>query len=71
MQRQAVPCLPPEKPLVGTGSSAPARSTRARSVTALRGGVVDFVDADRIVVRVHERGSRRRRGGRRHLQPVK
>jgi DNA-directed RNA polymerase subunit beta len=43
MQRQAVPCLRPEKPLVGTASSAQWRSTPVTAVQARRGGVVDYV----------------------------
>ncbi len=54
MQRQAVPCLRPEKPLVGTGIERTCAVDSGTVVTALRGGVVDFVDADRIVVRVHD-----------------
>ncbi len=54
MQRQAVPCLRPEKPLVGTGIERTCAVDSGTVVAALRGGVVDYVDADRIVVRVHD-----------------
>jgi DNA-directed RNA polymerase subunit beta len=54
MQRQAVPCLRPEKPLVGTGVERTVAVDSGTTVQALRGGLVDYVDADRIVVRVHE-----------------
>ncbi len=54
MQRQAVPCLRPEKPLVGTGIERTCAVDSGTVVTALRGGVGDFVDADRIVVRVND-----------------
>jgi len=54
MQRQAVPCLRPEKPLVGTGVERTAAVDSGTCVTALRGGVVDYVDANRIVVRVND-----------------
>src|SRR5512139_1381663 len=54
MQRQAVPCLRPEKPLVGTGIERTVAVDSGTVVTALRGGVVDYVDADRIVVRVND-----------------
>ena len=54
MQRQAVPCLRPEKPLVGTGIERTAAVDSGTCVTALRGGVVDYVDANRIVVRVND-----------------
>ena len=54
MQRQAVPCLRPEKPLVGTGMERIAAADSGTVVRARRGGVVDYVDAKRIVVRVHD-----------------
>ncbi|HRD73526.1 MAG TPA: DNA-directed RNA polymerase subunit beta [Aquimonas sp.] len=54
MQRQAVPTLRAQTPLVGTGiEKAVARDSGVNSV-ALRGGVIDQVDAARIVVRVNE-----------------
>src|SRR5690554_429242 len=54
MQRQAVPCLRPEKPLVGTGIERTCAVDSGTVVTAERGGVVDYVDANRIVVRVND-----------------
>jgi DNA-directed RNA polymerase subunit beta len=54
MQRQAVPCLRAEKPLVGTGVERTAAVDSGTCVIALRGGVVDYVDANRIVVRVND-----------------
>ncbi len=54
MQRQAVPCLRPEKPLVGTGVERTAAVDSGTCVIALRGGVVDYVDATRVVVRVND-----------------
>ena len=54
MQRQAVPCLRTEKPLVGTGIERTAAIDSGTVVTAHRGGVVDYVDAGRIVVRVND-----------------
>jgi DNA-directed RNA polymerase subunit beta len=54
MQRQAVPCLRPEKPLVGTGVERTCAVDSGTVVTARRGGVVDYVDANRIVVRVND-----------------
>ncbi len=54
MQRQAVPCLRAEKSLVGTGIERTAAVDSGTTVQALRGGVVDYVDAGRIVVRVHD-----------------
>ncbi len=54
MQRQAVPCLRPEKPFVGTGMERTAAVDSGTVVTAHRGGIVDYVDAGRIVIRVHD-----------------
>ncbi|MDX9887495.1 DNA-directed RNA polymerase subunit beta [Thauera sp.] len=54
MQRQAVPCLRPEKPLVGTGIERRVAVDSGTAVQATRGGVVDYVDANRIVVRVND-----------------
>jgi len=54
MQRQAVPCLRPEKPLVGTGLERTVAVDSGTAVQAYRGGVVDYVDASRIVVRVND-----------------
>ncbi len=54
MQRQAVPCLRAEKPLVGTGIERVVAVHSGTTVRAERGGLVDYVDAGRIVVRVHD-----------------
>jgi DNA-directed RNA polymerase subunit beta len=54
MQRQAVPCLRPEKPLVGTGIERTVAVDSGTAVQAVRGGIVDYVDASRIVVRVND-----------------
>ncbi len=54
MQRQAVPCLRPEKALVGTGIERTAAVDSGTCITALRGGIVDYVDANRVVVRVND-----------------
>ena len=54
MQRQAVPCLRPDKPLVGTGIERTAAVDSGTVVTAHRGGMVDYVDASRVVVRVND-----------------
>ncbi len=54
MQRQAVPCLRAEKPLVGTGIERTVAVDSGTAVQARRGGIVDYVDAGRIVVRVHD-----------------
>jgi DNA-directed RNA polymerase subunit beta len=54
MQRQAVPCLRAEKPFVGTGLERTVAVDSGTAVQATRGGVVDYVDASRIVVRVND-----------------
>ncbi len=54
MQRQAVPTLITEKPLVGTGMERIVAIDSGVTVVAKRGGVVDSVDAARIVVRVND-----------------
>ena len=54
MSRQAVPVLRPEKPLVGTGIERVAAIDSGTVVTARRGGVVEYVDATRIVIRVND-----------------
>ncbi len=54
MQRQAVPTLRSEKPLVGTGMERTVARDSGVCVVARRGGVVESADAARIVVRVAE-----------------
>jgi DNA-directed RNA polymerase subunit beta len=54
MQRQAVPTLRSEAPLVGTGMERPVAIDSGVTVVGRRGGVVDSVDASRIVVRVND-----------------
>jgi len=54
MQRQAVPCLRAEKPLVGTGLERTVAVDSGTAVQARRGGIVDYIDAGRIVVRVND-----------------
>ncbi|HFD79337.1 MAG TPA: DNA-directed RNA polymerase subunit beta [Gammaproteobacteria bacterium] len=54
MQRQAVPTLRAEKPLVGTGMERTVAIDSGVTVVARRGGVVDSVDAGRVVVRVSD-----------------
>jgi len=54
MQRQAVPLLQAEAPLVGTGMEETVARDSGVAIVAKRGGVVDQVDATRIVVRVTE-----------------
>ena len=54
MQRQAVPLLRCDAPLVGTGMESVIAKDSGSSVIAKRSGIVDYVDAKRIVVRVTE-----------------
>ena len=54
MQRQAVPTLRSETPLVGTGMERAVAIDSGVTVVARRGGLVDSVDASRIVVRVND-----------------
>ncbi len=54
MQRQAVPTLRAEKPLVGTGMERAVATDSGVTVVARRGGVVESVDAARAVIRVND-----------------
>lgn len=54
MQRQAVPTLRADKPLVGTGMERHVARDSGVCVVAKRGGKIEYVDASRIVVRVDE-----------------
>ena len=54
MQRQAVPLIHSEKPLVGTGLERNVAHDSGGCVCALRSGVVESVDADRIVMRADD-----------------
>jgi len=54
MQRQAVPCLRAEKAVVGTGIERTVALDSGTTVQAKRGGVVDYVDSSRVVIRVHD-----------------
>jgi len=54
MQRQAVPCLRAEKPLVGTGIERTVAVDSGTTVQAWRGGRIDYIDAGRIVVRAND-----------------
>ncbi len=54
MQRQAVPLLQAEAPLVGTGMEEAVARDSGAAITAKRTGIVDQVDATRIVIRATE-----------------
>ena len=63
MQRQAVPLVKTEAPFVGTGIEEVVARDSGAAITARRGGIIDQVDAMRIVVRVtDETWSRATRG---------
>ncbi len=59
MQRQAVPLLRSEAPLVGTGMEYATARDSGAVVVCRRGGVVDSVDSRRIIVRVEEASGKR------------
>ena len=63
MQRQAVPVLRAEKSLVGTGIERTVAVDSGVVVKAERGGVIDTVDAGRIVVRVNDSEVEDNKGG--------
>jgi DNA-directed RNA polymerase subunit beta len=52
MQRQAVPLIHSEAPIIGTGMEAAVARDSGAAISARRGGVIDQVDAKRIVVKV-------------------
>ena len=54
MQRQAVPTLKTEKPLVGTGIEHLVAKDSGVTIVTRRGGMVDYVDSSRIVVRAND-----------------
>src|SRR5438876_218413 len=58
MQRQAVPLLQPEAPLVGTGMEHIVARDSGAVVVAKRLGVVEYVSADRVVVRAESRSKK-------------
>ena len=53
MQRQAVPLLRPDAPIVGTGIERVVAQDSGSSIVAKRSGIVDRVEANRIVIRVN------------------
>ena len=55
MQRQAVPLIRSEKPLVGTGMESKVARDSGVCVVANRGGIIDYADAFRIVVRADDK----------------
>ncbi|UDG79194.1 DNA-directed RNA polymerase subunit beta [Candidatus Ecksteinia adelgidicola] len=55
MQRQAVPTIRADKPLVGTGMERAVAVDSGVTIVAKRGGIIQYVDASRIVVKINER----------------
>ena len=53
MQRQAVPLLITDAPIIGTGMEMKAAVDSGAVVTAKRGGVIEYVDAEKIVIKPH------------------
>src|SRR5438477_2402541 len=58
MQRQAVPLLQPEAPLVGNGMEHNVARDSGAVIVAKRAGVVEYVSADRIVIRAESRSKK-------------
>src|SRR5215510_10377015 len=58
MQRQAVPLLQPEAPLVGTGMEHVVARDSGAVIVAKRPGVVEYASADRVVVRAESRSKK-------------
>ncbi len=54
MQRQGVPCVRADKPLVGTGMERVAAIDSGTVVIAKRSGIVDYVDGNRIIIKVDD-----------------
>ncbi len=54
MQRQAVPCLRADAPIVGTGMERTVAEDSGSAVVSKRGGRVDSVDSSRIIVRAND-----------------
>ena len=57
MQRQAVPLLTTEAPIIGTGMEQKAAIDSGAVLTAKRRGVVEYVDCEKIVIKPHRRDS--------------
>ncbi len=53
MQRQAVPLLSPQKPIVGTGIESQIAIDSNMGITAINDGYVDYVSGDKIVIQEH------------------
>ena len=69
MMRQAVPLMRTQAPLVGTGMESVVARDSGVTVVAKSDGVVESVDASRIVVNPESEGERHPRLERRHHQP--
>ena len=58
MMRQAVPLIKPKAPLVGTGMEYTVAKDSGSTVLAKRDGIVDQLDANRIVIRVNDKNDK-------------
>lgn len=54
MQRQAVPLIVTEPPLIGTGMESEIARASGSCISARRSGIVDYVSAEKIIIRAHE-----------------
>jgi len=54
MQRQAVPLISTKPPLIGTGMEKEIVKASGSVIVAKRGGIVEYVQAEKIVIRAHE-----------------
>ena len=62
MQRQAVPLLVPEAPIVGTGMEGQVARDSGTVVVSAADGIVEFVDADKIIISVEGKKSKKNTG---------
>ncbi|MCW5197395.1 DNA-directed RNA polymerase subunit beta [Buchnera aphidicola] len=63
MQRQAVPVLKSEKPLVGTGMERSVAIDSGVTIIAKRGGIINYIDASRIVIKVNKNEIKKNQAG--------
>ena len=58
MMRQAVPLIKPKAPLVGTGMEYTVAKDSGSTIVAKREGIVDQLDANRIVIRITDKNDK-------------
>lgn len=54
MQRQSIPLIKPQVPIVGTGMESEIVKASGSVISALRGGVVEYISSEKIVIRTDE-----------------